>query len=99
MKTVFTIIFTALISFSIQNVFAQSGKLENEIKALQEKCNTGNAQTCFDLAEKYKTGDGVKKDYSKYVELLTKACDKGLSKACSVLNEKSKIGEGIKKLF
>ncbi len=68
----------------------------NDIKALEENCNNGNAESCNSLGVLYAKGEGVKQDYKKSVELFTKACNMNIALACFNLGVSYYNGFGVR---
>lgn len=63
---------------------------------LQKKCDSGDANECFNLGTMYYDGKGVQKDYIKAVELYQKACDGGDADVCNILGIMYGNGKGVK---
>lgn len=54
-------------------------------KKLESSCDNGDMDACLSLGELYYTGEGVKQNHQKVVELSKKACDGGNIGGCVIL--------------
>ena len=62
---------------------AQASPTEGETaEALQQACDSGQAESCSRLAELYERGKEVNKDFAKAHTLYLQSCDAGFPKAC-----------------
>ncbi len=52
------------------------------IAILEETCAAGHAASCFELARRYSTGDGVKKNGERAAAILLAQCNAGRREAC-----------------
>lgn len=55
-------------------------------KLLTKVCDDGKMQACYNLGLMYATGEGIKKNKVKAIELFRKACDGGITEACENYN-------------
>src|SRR5262245_10030701 len=53
----------------------------------QRQCDAGEIKSCFDLAARYKLGEGVPKDKDKAATLYEKACNGSNTEACVELGD------------
>ena len=60
----------------------------------QDSYNCSTGDKCFELAEKYRAGEGVAKDLNKANSLYEKACNLGVGVSCAVLGDNYANGIG-----
>lgn len=61
-----------------------------------EKVNVNQVISCHNLGVSYDSGQGVRQDYHKAIELYKKACDMKYGKSCSALGSMYEEGEGVR---
>ncbi|WP_220271740.1 MULTISPECIES: tetratricopeptide repeat protein [unclassified Helicobacter] len=91
------ILFTALVALSLFGCNKEQENTQtNEPHLLEEKCNEGDAESCFNLGNSYYDGENIKQDYAKAVGYYQKACDGGNATGCLTLGALFYIGINVK---
>ena len=60
-------------------------------------CDEGYGKGCFNLANRFMHGRGVRKDRARAAALYTKACDEGIAQGCLDLGVLLALGDGVAK--
>lgn len=66
-----------------------------KISAYEKSCESGDAESCFDLARMYDKGDDVEKDEDRASAFYDKACEGGYFAGCNNLAVMYERGEGV----
>jgi len=75
----------------------QPAGVEDKKSQYEMACEKGDAAACTRLGLLYDTGEGVKQDYARALELYAKACDGGNAMGCYNQGLMYALGKGIKK--
>ena len=59
----------------------------SELTTMQDACERGISEACYELATIYNGSDGLIKQIKKAQKYYTKACDLNNDKACSILEK------------
>lgn len=68
---------------------------EPTIESMMSACNRGEARSCNNLADRYRTGNGVAMDLALAAVLFRKACDGGNAAGCANLGMMHYEGNGV----
>ena len=63
----------------------RQGNYSQAAQHFQTACDDGIVQGCNNLAELYRTGQGVQKDIPKAQRLFTQSCNNGIAHGCAGL--------------
>jgi TPR repeat protein len=69
-------------------VYQRHSRMHREPKArieLQDECDSGSGESCYELGLMWGNGEGGPRDASKARELVARACELGAAKACGFL--------------
>lgn len=78
------------------NASDAKSSIDASLKVLERKCNNGDAESCWELADMYDEGEKIARDYAKAAEYATKACDLGHARACVRIGYMYENGQGVK---
>ena len=93
MKKVVVLLVCVAVLLVGDTVLDKSG-IESSFGA-EKACDGGNMLGCHNLGIMYTNGNGVKKDFSKAVELFKKVCDGGEVRGCGNLGAMYANGFGV----
>lgn len=76
----------------ILNASAQS-----DVSGLEEQCNAGSSESCYNLAHRFRTGDGSEQNMSLAFQYYSKSCEGNYASGCAGLGYLYSLGRGVEK--
>jgi TPR repeat protein len=66
-----------------------------DVSLLERSCNSGTAESCFNLGKMYRYGDGVTQDLARAALLYEQACEGDYAEGCFNLGVMYVFGDGV----
>ena len=78
---------------------AKKGNYAQAITFFEQACNSGKAESCYNLGLLYANGQGVRQNYTQAAKLWEQACNGGDAQGCYNLGVLYGNGEGKQQNF
>lgn len=89
--------FKIFVVSSIVLNFALFSVAQIENSGLEDQCHKGDANSCFELAHRFRTGVGAEQNMRLAFQFYSMSCDQNNASGCSGLGYLYSVGRGVTK--